>query len=268
MGTIGPATLSDVTGTPFPYRDFLVARTYDPRADAAATKVARKLAERIRGVPVIRAEAETLERQARYAALAIVGSPADRRSAAMPGGDPFKLARRLRVPVVVVPARLDHDPSGPRSMVCGVRDRADAPTVMAAAALADALDLQLVLLHVCEHVNLGAIAVHPMPAGASEATTTYDRAAARSLLGAVASYAGRSRPGDACLRVREGPAGDGLCRAGGDERAALIALSAPRHGRVVSTLLGSAARHVTGHSDRPVLICPRVPDPALGLDVS
>jgi len=54
------ASVRDVTGAGVPFRDFLVARTHEPRADAAATLVARALADRVPGVVVIRAEGELL----------------------------------------------------------------------------------------------------------------------------------------------------------------------------------------------------------------
>jgi nucleotide-binding universal stress UspA family protein len=102
-----PASVRDGTGAGFPFRDFLVARTYEPRADAAATLVARALADRMAGVVVIRAEGESLERQARHAALVVVGSPLRRRRpAGMPGGHASVLVRRLRIPVVVVPRQV------------------------------------------------------------------------------------------------------------------------------------------------------------------
>src|ERR671914_1336802 len=96
-------------GVGFPFRDFVVARTYEPPADAAATHVALALAERMAGVGVVRAEGESLEEQARHAALVIVGRPSRRRPAGLPGGNASVLARRLRVPVVVVPRQVDFD---------------------------------------------------------------------------------------------------------------------------------------------------------------
>jgi nucleotide-binding universal stress UspA family protein len=259
------ASVPDVTGAAFPFRDFLVARIYEPRADAAATLVARALADRMHGVVVIRAEGESLERQARHAALVAVGSPLRRRPAAMPGGNASVLAERLRVPLVVVPRKVGVDLTGLRSVVCGVRDSHDTASVVAAGALADALDLQLVLVHVCHDPAANAPRPLVFPPGTFDAARPRDQAAVRALLGDVASRAGRSAPGAACLRVIDGAVGETLCRAGADERAALVALTASRRGPFASALLGSVARHVTRHADRPVLVCPRQPDPALRL---
>ena len=215
---------------------------------------------------VIRAEGESLERQARHAALAVVGSPLRRRPAAMPGGNASVLVRRLRIPVVVVPRQVSVDLTGLRSVVCGVRDLHDTTSVAAAGALADALDLQLVLVHVWDEPDANVPRAVAFPPGTFDAAGRRDQVAVRALLGDVAWRAGRWAPGAACVRVIDGAVGETLCRAGVDERAALVAVTASRHGPFASALLGSVARHVTRHADRPVLVCPRQPDPALGLD--
>jgi nucleotide-binding universal stress UspA family protein len=266
MDRPGAARICDAQGAGFPFRDILVARTYEPVADAAATLVARALAERLGDVPVIRAEAAVLDRHARHAALVIVGMPLRRRPAGMPGGDASLLAKRLRVPVVVVPQRrVGADLRGVRSIVCGVRDRTDAITVAAAGALADALDLQLVLVHVCERPQLGAVGPALVPAAANAEATPQDRAAGRELLGAVARRAGRTAPGAACPRVIEGAPGELLRDAGRDHRAALIAVTGSHRGPFVSAIFDGTARHVIRHADRPVFVCPRSLDPALEL---
>ena len=257
--------MREVTGAGFPFRDFLVARTYEPRADAAATLVARALADRTAGVVVIRAEDESLERQARHAALAVVGSPSRRRPAGMPGGNASVLATRLRVPVVVVPRQVSVDATGLRSVVCGVSDLHDTTSVAAAGALADALDLQLVLVHVWDEPDPFMPRALAFPSGAFDAPRPRDQVAVRALLGDVAWRAGRRAPGAACVRLVDGAVGETLCRAGVDERAALVAVTASRRGPFASALLGSAARYVTRHADRPILVCPRQPDPALRL---
>lgn len=249
----------------FPFRDLVVARTYEPRADAAATLAARAIADRMSGAVVVRAEDESLQRQARHAALVFVGTPERRRPAGKPGGDVSALARRLRVPVVVVPRRVTSDLTGLTSVVCGVRDPADRVCVAAAGALADALDLQLVLVHVWDEPAPPPTGPAVPPPG-SVARRPEDRAAARILLGDVAFGAGRHAPGAACLRVIDGATGEALCRAGTEHRAALVAVGASRHGRLAAALLGSVARHVTRHADRPVLMCPRRLDPPLDPD--
>ena len=258
--------LRHAKGDGFPFRDILVARTYEPLADAAATLVARALAARLDEVAVSRAEEEALERQARHAALAIVGTPLRRRPATVPGGDPCVLAQRLRIPVVVVPQRCSTaDLRAVQRIVCGVRDLADVSCVAAAGALADALDMQLVLVHAWEQTQLRTVGPVLVPPAVPAEATPQDRAIARELLSEVARRAGRTAPGAACPRVIEGPPGQLLCAAGRDHRAAMIAFTAPRHRPLVSALLGSAARHVIRHADRPVLVCPRDLDPALGL---
>ena len=266
MDRPGAALICGVREAGFPFRDIVVARTYEPLADAAATLVARALAARLGEVPVIRAEAALLDRHARHAALAIVGTPRRRRPAGMVGGDVSVLAKRLRVPVVVVPQPCaGADLSGVRTVVCGVRDLADAMSVAAAGALADALDLQLVLVHVWEPRELNAVGPALVPPTASAQPTPQERAAGRELLGAVARRAGRTAPGAACPRLIEGPPGALLCDAGREQHAALIAVTASRRGPLASAVLDGTARHVVRRADRPVLVCARSLDPALGL---
>jgi nucleotide-binding universal stress UspA family protein len=250
----------------FPFRDFLVARTYELRADGAAMLVADALADAVGDVAVLRVEHDAVERAARHAALAVVGTPVRRRPPGMPGGDASLLAARLGVPVVVVPERcVSVDFRSVRSIVCGVRDPADTSCVRVAAALADALDLQLVLAHVCAPASLGAVGAVPMPAAPGPAGQ-HDRAAARELLGEVARRAGRAGSGASCPRLAEGSRSEELCRVGSDERAAFIAVTASRRGRFSSAFLGSVARDLTRQADRPVLVCPRRPSRRLALD--
>ena len=183
----------------------------------------------------------------------------------MHGGNASVLATRLRVPVVVVPQRVDVDLTDLRSIVCAVRDLHDTASVAAAGALADALDLQLVLVHVWDEPAARGTRPLGFSPGTSDAARPRDGAAMQELLGDVASRAGRCAPGATSLRVIEGAAAEALCRAGGDERAALLAVTASRMRPFAAALLGSVARHVTRHADRPVLVCPRHPDPGLGL---
>jgi nucleotide-binding universal stress UspA family protein len=135
---------------------------------------------------------------------------------------------------------------------------------VAVGALADALDLQLVLVHVWDEPVAAAPAPLVLSPGPFDTARPRNLAAIRELLGDVARRAGRSRPGAACLRVIDGPVGETLCRAGGNERAVLIAVTASRHRPFTSALRGSIARHVTRHADRPVLVCPQDPGRALG----
>ena len=256
----------DVEGAAFPFRDFVIARTYEARADAAAMLVARALAERMGDdIVVVRVEGELLERQARHAALVVVGTPSRRRPATMPGGNPSVLVRRLCVPLVVVPPRVSADLADLRSIVCGVRDQRDTACAAAAGALADALDLQLVLVHVSQDPLAGLTRPLVLSAGGHHAPA--DAHEARTMVGDLAQRAGRSAPGAARVRIVDGATGQGLCDTAVDERAALIAVGASRHGPMGSALRGSVARHVTRHADRPVLVFPQRPDPALRLSI-
>jgi nucleotide-binding universal stress UspA family protein len=255
-----PASVSHI-GVGFPFRDFVVARSCEARADAAATHVAQALADRVGGAVAVRAEDESLELQARHAALVAVGTPSRRRR----GGNASVLARRLRVPVVVVPRRADLDLAGARSVVCGVRDPHDTASVAAAGAFADALDLQLVLVHVWDEPTSRAGRPLAFAPGIFDPDRPQNQAAMRELLGVVAARAGRCGPGAASLRVIDGAVGVTLCRTGGEEQAALVALTASRLRPFAAVLLGSNVRFVTRHADRPVLVCPDQPDPGLGL---
>lgn len=251
----------------FPFLDFLVARTYEPRADAAAILVAEALAQAVGDVAVVRVEDEALDHAARHAALVVVGTPARRRAPDMPGGDASQLAARLGIPVVVVPQdRATVDLLSTRSIVCGVRSVASTPCVIAVGALADALDLQLVLAHVRSHVSVPVAGGANVPA-ASSIQLAQDRADARELLGDVARRAVRAAPGASCPRLASGTAADELCRIGIDERAALIAVAASGGGRLASAIRRSVARDLVRQADRPVFVWPRQPNPALTLHV-
>lgn len=105
-----------------------------------------------------------------------------------------------------------------------------------------------------------------VPPGTSDVAGPPDEVAVRALLEDVAWRAGRWAPGAACVRVMNGAVGEALCRVGVDEGAALVAVTASRRGPVASALLGSAARYVMRHADRPVFVCPRQSDPALHVD--
>jgi nucleotide-binding universal stress UspA family protein len=258
---MGAAASVSHIGVGFPFRDFVVARSYEARADATATHVAGALADRLAGPVAVRAEDESLELQARHAALVVVGTPSRRRH----GADPSLLARRLRVPVIVVPRHVELDLTGLRSVVCGVRDPHDTAAVAAAGALADALDLQLVLVHVWDEPTAYAALPLSFAPGVFDADRPQNQAAMRELLGDVAARAGRCAPGAACLRVIDGAVGTTLCRAGDEERAALVAMTASGLRPFAAALFGSVVRYVTRHADSPVLICPDQPDPALGL---
>jgi nucleotide-binding universal stress UspA family protein len=166
---------------------------------------------------------------------------------------------------VVVPQAVGLDLTDVRSIVCGVRAPQDTTTVVAAGALADALDLQLVLVRVWDEPVSAAPGPLVLSAGPFDTASPRNLTATRELLGDVARAAGRSGPGAACLRIIDGPVADTLCRTGGDEHAALIAVTGSRHGPFTSALRGSVARHVTRDADRPVLVCPADLDPALAL---
>ena len=245
----------------FPFRDFLVARTYEPRADTTAMLVADALADAVGDVAVLRDDA--LDRAARHAALTVVGTPVRRRPAGMPGGDPSRLAARIGLPVVVVPqGRATVELTSMRSIVCGVRDVGDLACVAAAGALADALDLQLILAHASSPASLAPMGGPYMPV-APESGPVGDQATTRELLGEIARRVERAAPGASCPRLAHGAPADEVCRIANDERAVLIAITASRAGRVSSALRGSVARDLVRHADRPVLVWPRSPAPAL-----
>ncbi len=251
----------------FPFRDFLVARTYEPRADATAMLIADALAQAVGDVEVLRVEGEALDRAARYAALVVAGTPVRRRPPGVAGGDPSQLAARLGVPVVVASqGRATIDLSSSRSIVCGVRNVEDAACVTAAGALADALDLQLILAHVGSQPGVAALGAPAVPVAPGPGSNP-DRAAARELVGEIARLAGRTAPGASCPRLAEGAPGEELCRIATDERARLIAVTASGASRLWSTVRGSVARDLLRRADRPVFVWPREPSPALASDL-
>jgi nucleotide-binding universal stress UspA family protein len=254
------ATKYGVDGGGRSSRALVVARTYEPRADAEAHTIARALAERIADAGVVRADGGSLAGLARQAMLVLVGTPRHRRPPSMPGGNASVLARRLGVPVIAVPAGGGAALVEQRSIVCGVRDRGDAACVAAAGALADVLELQLVLVHAWDDGlsgMAGPVVNAPVP---YHPPAPPDLEALRAMVADAARAAGRVRPGAACQRIAEGPAPEALARAAAEEQAALVAVGASHRRPLAAALLGSVARQVTRHADRPVLVC--ADDPA------
>lgn len=171
------------------------------------------------------------------------------------GGDPAwqplggrvrgSLARRCRCPLAIVPPvpRL-----GGREVLCGVRDWADVAAAEVAARLAQALGLELTLVHV-------------LPAGSGWRESgggvldlPCDDDGAHGLLEAVA----RAVDAEPATHVVYGPAGPALAREAVARDTALLVIGPPSYGRVGSMLNGSASTHLLRRTRRPLLVCPPV----------
>jgi nucleotide-binding universal stress UspA family protein len=167
-----------------------------------------------------------------------------------------------RTPVVVVPSAAPIRPgiSG-RIVLGGVEDESDAPAAATAAAIAHALGLRLVLAHVIPPPTIAA----PGPLGPPlvRGLTVEDRALAREMIGHVAQAAGLEKSDSVARRVLRGAPGPTLSAVARAEDAALVVVSASVRPLLVRALLGSAARYLARCLDRPLIVCPRDPRPAM-----
>lgn len=165
-------------------------------------------------------------------------------------------------PVVVVPraARVRGGVSG-RIVLCGVEDERDAPSATTAAAIAQALGLCLVLAHTIPppvHAAAGPLGP-PLVRG----LTVEDRALAGQMIGRVARAAGVEETSSVARRVLRGAPGPTLAAVARADRAALVVVSASVRSLLLRALLGSATRYLARRLDRPLVVCPRDPRPAM-----
>jgi nucleotide-binding universal stress UspA family protein len=175
--------------------------------------------------------------------------------------------RAPTTPVVVLNGRsATTQPPGGSSVICGVHDD-DAACAAIAGALADALGLQLILVHA---VRSFAPASHafaalsgmtfPLRAGDGE-----DPAAGREIVNRAATAAGLGQPGPAEFRVMHGAPGPAIVATARRERAAFVVVSASRRARLQQALRGSTTGYLIRRCPRPVVVCPRDPAAALRL---
>lgn len=148
-----------------------------------------------------------------------------------------------------------------RLIVCGARDESDAPAAATAAAIADALGLPLVLVHVLSptpRVMVPGAAAIPGEQGFTVADL--DRATAR--LERLVDAAGIA-DADLDCRVVRGDTGPTLAALGRSEDAALVVVGATTRTWLSRALDPSVTGHLGRHCDRPVMVCPGDPAPAM-----
>ena len=144
------------------------------------------------------------------------------------------LARRAPCPLVVVPPV---PALGGHSVLCGVRDLADAPAAALAADLAERLALPLTLVHVLQ-------ASSGPPAAVGVLDRPWEEGDALRLLESMAH--------GASTRVLTGAAARELARMAAAERAALLVVGTPRHA-------ASTAAFLLRRSPRPLVVWRRRP---------
>jgi nucleotide-binding universal stress UspA family protein len=215
-----------------------------PANHAGSTALAAEIASRLHLRPAPFATAEPPD-----AALA-VASAVDHRH------------REPAVPVLVQtrttgqPCRL-----GGRSIVCGVHDESDAPAAAIAAAVGRALELSLLLIHVLAPVP--GFVLGPMAGCAQPLRTSDDAECAIEMLDRLAGAAGLDWADGAESRLPYGPMGPTLAATAQAEDAAMIVVSASARRRLLRALAPSVTGYLVRRSDRPVLVCPRHPAPAM-----
>lgn len=131
-----------------------------------------------------------------------------------------------------------------RVVICGVGDERDAPAVGIAQALAGALGLPLLLVHVLP------------PARVVEA---HDLDRAGDMLRAAAEAAGVSVPGDAQPRVLSGGVEESLADFAASQDAVVVVVGETSRSRLRRSVFPSLAGRLSRRCPRPVLACPRNP---------
>ena len=166
------------------------------------------------------------------------------------------------VPVVVLGRRATTTSElDGRLILCGVRDEGDAPAVATAAAIAEILGLPLLLIHVLSVVRrvcipgaVGLVGDHGFTVeDVSRATEQVDRLVHAAGIGEA----------DADRQMARGVPGPTLAALAASQAAAMVVVSATARPWWSRALEPSVTGHLGRHCDRPVLVCPRHPAPAM-----
>jgi nucleotide-binding universal stress UspA family protein len=170
--------------------------------------------------------------------------------------------RNLALPVITLP-RSELGSPGLKGgvVVCGARDERDAPALAIAAAVAGALYLPLLLVHVLPLVSRLVAGVPGVPQ--VYGVTLEDKAWTKAMLERLAIAAGVEAPADDECRVVRGAPGATLAALGQSLDAALVVVSATTRHWVFRAFAPSVAGYLVRHSARPVLVCPTHPAPAM-----
>jgi nucleotide-binding universal stress UspA family protein len=212
-------------------------------SDAASAALASDLARRLG----LRATAFSTTKQP-DAALAV--APASERGHVTP-----------YVPVVVLGRRVTTTALDGRLILCGARDEADAPAVATAAAIGETLGLPLLLIHVLSPVRQVCI-----PGAAAFVDdygfTVEDVSRATEEVDHLVHAAGIG-DADADRQMARGVPGPTLAALASSQAAAMVVVSATARPWWSHALEPSVTRHLGRHCDRPVLVCPRHPAPAM-----
>jgi nucleotide-binding universal stress UspA family protein len=170
--------------------------------------------------------------------------------------------REPTLPVVILSRSAAAKPGlGGRSIVCGVHDESDAPAAAIAAAVARGLGLPLLLIH----VRLPVTEVLPgaMVGAAVLPITVEHTAQATDMLDRLGTAAGLDDADIAERRVRYGRPGRALMATARSQDAALVVVSASARPWPRRIFGPSVTAHLVRRCDRPILVCPRDPAPAL-----
>jgi nucleotide-binding universal stress UspA family protein len=166
------------------------------------------------------------------------------------------------VPIVVLGRRATTSSAlDGRLILCGVRDEADAPAVATAAAIGETIGLPLLLIHVLPPVRQVCI-----PGAAAFVDdygfTVEDVSRATEEVDHLVHAAGIG-DSDADRQMARGVPGPTLAALASSQAAAMVVVSATARPWWSRTLEPSVTRHLGRHCDRPVLVCPRHPAPAM-----
>jgi nucleotide-binding universal stress UspA family protein len=193
------------------------------------------------------------------AELVVIGSRGRGRIAAAALGSVARaLGASAPCPVVVVSSRaavpFREGGKGPATVVCGVdgSDEARAAATVASR-LSQRLGLRLILAHARQDAEGGGQGAGARAIRYEDRLDSSLRPALRLLEGALR---GLDRPGDAELRIGDGPPGEVLEAAAEGEDAALVVVGSRGPGPARAALLGSVSARLATSCSRPVVIVP------------
>jgi nucleotide-binding universal stress UspA family protein len=205
--------------------------------------------------------ADALARRLELRRVALPGGGlADAAIAVAPTGHHRHRAPTLPI-VILTRSAAARPPLQGRSIVCAVRDESDAPAAAIAAAVADGLGLPLLLMHVL--AQLPEAFPGAMVGAAVLPITVEHTARATAMLDRLATAAALDESDVLERRVRHGPPGPTLLALARVDDAALVVVSASVRPWARRVLAPSVTAHLVRHCDRPVLVCPLDPAPAL-----
>ena len=144
-----------------------------------------------------------------------------------------------------------------RVVICGARDEGDAPALAIADAIAHALELPLLVVHVLPTIS--ARSYPSVGVALPHAVTREERVRAAAMLDRLADAAGVAVPDDGGSRILCGATAADLAELAHSEEAALVVVSGTKRSRLRRAFVPSVANLLARRCERPVAVCPKDP---------